>query len=270
MRSGLSVPDNLAAAAQFVAAAAADGATLVVLPENFAFMGRQEVDRLAVAEAEGQGPLQDFLANTASGLGITLVGGTIPLKVAGDADRVAAASLVHGPDGKRIGRYDKIHLFDVDLPGGGGSYRESAGIRPGSEPTVAETPAGRLGVTVCYDLRFPELYRALVAHHAELLVVSAAFTVPTGEAHWHVLLRARAIENLAPLVAAAQWGEHENGRRTYGHSLIVDAWGKVLAQKAEGEGHVAADLDGAHQARLRSEFPALAHRRLGTDGQEKR
>ncbi len=263
MTSGLDVAANLATAGRLLAAAAADGAGLAVLPENFAFMGRDERDRLAIAEDDGAGPIQDFLADTAARLRLTLVGGTIPIRVATDAARVAAASVVHGPDGRRVGRYDKIHLFDVDLPDGGGAYRESAGIRAGATPEVVTTPLGPTGITVCYDLRFPELYRLLVARGAVLLVVSAAFTVPTGEAHWEVLLRARAIENLTAVVAAAQWGEHANGRRTWGHSLVLDAWGRILAEKAHGEGYALAEIDLARQASLRTEFPALTHRVLG-------
>jgi nitrilase len=263
MCSGDEVAANLATAARLLREAAAAGAVLAVLPENFAFMGRAERDRLAVAEADGAGPIQEFLAATAAALGITLIGGTIPLRVAADPARVAAASLVLGPDGRRLGRYDKIHLFDVDLPEGGGTYRESAGTFAGGAPQVVATPVGLAGVTVCYDLRFPELYRLLVARGAVLLVVSAAFTVPTGEAHWEVLLRARAIENLSAVVAAAQWGEHANGRRTFGHSLVVDAWGSVLARLPAGEGFALAEVDFARQAALRQEFPALTHRVLG-------
>jgi nitrilase len=263
MCSGDEVAANLATAARLLREAAAAGAVLAVLPENFAFMGRAERDRLAVAEADGAGPIQDFLAGTAAALGITLIGGTIPLRVAADPARVAASSLVLGPDGRRLGRYDKIHLFDVDLPDGGGAYRESAGTFAGATPQVVATPLGLAGVTVCYDLRFPELYRLLVARGAVLLAVSAAFTVPTGEAHWEVLLRARAIENLSAVVAAAQWGEHANGRRTFGHSLVVDAWGRVLARLPAGEGFALAELDLTRQATLRQEFPALAHRVLG-------
>lgn len=257
------VAGNLATAGRLLGEAAGAGAELAVLPENFAFMGRTEQARLAVAEEDGRGPIQDFLTGTAARLGITLIGGTIPLQVA-DPARVAAASLVFGPDGARLGRYDKIHLFDVDLPGGGGSYRESAGTLAGASPQLVTTGLGAaVGITVCYDMRFPELYRELVARGAVLLVVSAAFTVPTGEAHWEVLLRARAIENLSAVVAAAQWGEHANGRRTYGHSLIVDAWGRVLAVLPAGEGFALAEVDLARQAAVRNEFPALAHRVLG-------
>jgi len=267
MTSGLDVAANLATADRLLGEATRDGARFAVLPENFAFMGRDDRERVAIAEDEGRGPIQDFLADAAARHGITLVGGTIPLRVAGEAARVAAASLVFGPDGRPVGRYDKIHLFDVDIPGAGDRYRESAGIAPGATPAVVDTALGPVGVTVCYDIRFPELYRLLAARGAAVLVVSAAFTVPTGEAHWEVLLRARAIENLAAVVAAAQWGEHANGRRTYGHSLVLDAWGRILAEKASGEGHALAELDLARQAVLRTEFPALTHRVLGPTGE---
>lgn len=268
MCSGPDVAANLARAGELLAAAARDGAELAVLPENFAIMGRDDAARLAAAEDEGSGPIQDFLARAAVDLGITLIGGTMSLKVPGDPRRVAAASLAYGPGG-RLGRYDKIHLFDVDLPDGGGSYRESAGIAPGSGLALVPTSGGLLGLSVCYDLRFPELYRALSAQGATLLAVPSAFTVPTGEAHWHVLLRARAIENQCAVIAAAQWGEHANGRRTYGHSLVVDAWGRMLAELPSGEGHVLAELDLAAQRRLRNEFPALTHRVPGLGGDRK-
>jgi deaminated glutathione amidase len=174
--------------------------------------------------------------------------------------RVAAASLVYGPDGARLGRYDKIHLFDVNVPGAAESHRESSGMVPGRNVVVVATPAGRLGIAVCYDLRFPELFRRMIDLGAEYFIVSAAFTVPTGEAHWHLLLRARAVENLCHLVASAQVGQHENGRRTYGHSAIVDCWGAVLAERAAEPGVVVAEIDLERQDKVRREFPALEHR----------
>jgi nitrilase len=270
MCSGAEVAPNLATAGRLLRDAAAAGAELAVLPENFASMPRREADRLAVAEDDGAGPIQDFLSAAARDLGIVVIGGTIGLRTAADPRRVAAASLTYGPDGRRLARYDKIHLFDVDLPGGAGTYRESAGICPGSAPGLVELPWGTervaAGVTVCYDIRFPELYRWLTARGAQLMVVSAAFTAPTGEAHWEVLLRARAVENLCAVVAAAQTGVHANGRRTWGHSMVIDAWGRVLACLPEGEGHALADVDLARQAQVRTEFPALTHRVLGLDG----
>ena len=181
-----------------------------------------------------------------------MVGGTIPLLVPGET-RVAAASLVYGPDGNRLGRYDKIHLFDVNVPGAAESHRESAGMTPGREVVVVlNTPVGRVGVAVCYDLRFPELFRRMIDQGADFFVVSAAFTVPTGEAHWDLLLRARAVENLCHLVASAQVGEHENGRRTYGHSAVIDCWGAKVAELAAGEGVAVGEIDLARQARVRA------------------
>lgn len=261
MTSGLSVEHNLDTASRLLAQAATGGAVLAVLPENFALMARQERDKRAIAEDDGRGPVQDRLAELASKLRLTLVAGTFPLRVPGES-RMAAASLVYGPDGTRLGRYDKIHLFDVSVPGASESHRESAGMVPGREVVVVPTPAGRVGVAVCYDLRFPELFRRMSEQGADFFAVSAAFTVPTGEAHWQLLLRARAVENLCHLVASAQVGEHENGRRTYGHSALVDCWGRVVAELPAGEGIAIGEVDLARQAEVRREFPALEHRVL--------
>jgi predicted amidohydrolase len=262
MTSGLDVPANLARARELLEEAARRGARLAVLPENFALMARREAQRREIAEEEGEGPIQRMLSTAARELSMTIVGGTMPLKVPGE-HRVAPASLVYGPDGRRIGRYDKIHLFDVDVPGAAESHRESAGMVPGRAPGVFDTPAGRIGVAVCYDLRFPELFRRMGELGAGYFVVSAAFTVPTGRAHWDILVRARAIENLCHLVVSAQVGEHANGRSTYGHSMVVDCWGGVLDELAEGEGVVVGAVDLERQARVRREFPALEHRVLG-------
>ena len=262
MTSAASVAPNLARARELLGQAAARGAALAVLPENFAIMARRERDKQAVAEDDGDGPIQSMLAAAARDLKLTLVGGTIPLRVPGET-RVAAASLVYGPDGARIGRYDKIHLFDVDVPGAAESHRESSGMVPGRHVTVVDTPVGRLGVAVCYDLRFPELFRRMSEQGAEILAVSAAFTVPTGEAHWDLLNRARAVENLCHLVVSAQVGKHENGRETYGHSMVVDCWGRIVDVLADGEGTAVGEIDLARQARIRREFPALKHRVLG-------
>ena len=262
MTSGLDPRANVATARRLLEQAAADGARLAVLPENFALMAKRERDKRALAETDGDGPIQNALADAARELKLTLVAGTLPIRVPGE-ERVAAASLVYGPDGRRLGRYDKIHLFDVNVPDAAESHRESAGMVPGRGIGVFDTPAGRLGVVVCYDLRFPELFRRLIDQGAEILVVSAAFTVPTGEAHWHLLLRARAVENLCHLVAAAQVGTHENGRQTYGHSAVIDCWGRVAAELPSGEGVAAGTIDLARQARVRREFPALEHRVLG-------
>lgn len=261
MCSGVDRDANLATARRLVGEAAAAGAALAVLPENFALMARRERDKRAIAETDGDGPVQQVLSGCARENRVTLVAGTFPIKVPGE-ERVAAASLVYGPDGARLGRYDKIHLFDVNVPGAAESHRESAGMVPGRNVVVLDTPAGRIGVAVCYDLRFPELFRRMVDAGAELFAVSAAFTVPTGEAHWQLLLRARAVENLCHLVASAQTGQHENGRATYGHSAIVDCWGKVVAELPAGEGVVVGEVDFERQKRVRAEFPALEHRVL--------
>jgi nitrilase len=262
MTSGMEVAPNLARARELLAQAAAQGAQLAVLPENFALMPRRERDKREAAEADGDGPIQAMLAGAAREFRMTLVGGTIPLKVPGE-QRVAPASLVYGPDGSRIGRYDKIHLFDVNVPDAAESHRESSGMVPGRQVGVFDTPAGRIGVAVCYDLRFPELFRRMNEMGAEYFVVSAAFTVPTGQAHWDLLVRARAVENLSHVVVSAQVGEHPNGRRTWGHSMVVDSWGGVLGGLAEGEGLAIGDIDLARQQRVRGEFPALEHRVLG-------
>ena len=262
MTSGVDVAANLVRARELLGEAAARGARLAVLPENFALMAQHSEQRRAIAEADGDGPIQQMLAASAREHGLTVVGGTIPLQVPGER-RVAPASLVYGPDGQRIGRYDKIHLFDVDVPGATESHRESAGMVPGREPGVFDTPAGRIGVAVCYDLRFPELFRRLGELGADYFVVSAAFTVPTGRAHWDVLVRARAIENLCHLVISAQVGEHANGRGTYGHSMVVDCWGTVLDLLPSGQGVALGQIDLARQARVRREFPALEHRVFG-------
>ena len=265
MVSGSEVAANLASAGWLIEQAAQAGARLVALPENFALLGRREQDKLTVAETEGMGPIQDFLAGAAQRHGIYLVGGTIPLRGA-DPQRVRAACLLHGPDGRRLARYDKIHLFDVDVgesAEGGERYRESASIEPGDDVVAVDTELGPIGLAVCYDLRFPELFRALLAKGAEILILPSAFTETTGAAHWHFLCRARAVENLCYLLAPGQGGLHDNGRRTYGHSLIAGPWGEVLAEHVDdGEGIACADIDLTALHRLRARFPAVQHRRL--------
>jgi len=261
MNSGPDVAHNLGVAGQLLADAAAAGALLAVLPENFALMGAREADRLAVAEAPGSGPIQDALAELAQKLSLWIVAGTLPIR-GRTPQRVAPASIVFDANGKQVARYDKIHLFDVDIPQKKESYRESATFEPGNEPIVVDTPVGRLGLSVCYDMRFPELYRRLSAAGAQLLAMPAAFTVPTGLAHWEVLLRARAVENLCYVLAAAQWGLHANGRETYGDAMIVDYWGRVLARQSAGAGVVVAEIDPVAQAGVREGFPALKHRVL--------
>ena len=258
MTSGPDVPANLEQARALLEEAAARGVRLAALPENFSFMGLKDADKRTVAEADGSGPAQDFLADSARRLRLWIVGGTVPL--AGADGRVAAASLVYDSDGRRVARYDKIHLFDVDIPGRAESYRESAHVAPGAVATVLDTPVGRLGLSVCYDVRFPELYRHLSARGAQLLTVPSAFTGPTGRAHWETLLRARAIENLCYVIAPAQSGFHPSGRETYGDSMIVDFWGRVLQRLPRGRGCAVADLDLNLQAGVRESFPALVHR----------
>ncbi|WP_295887008.1 carbon-nitrogen hydrolase family protein [uncultured Thiohalocapsa sp.] len=261
MATGPNVNANLLEAERLIRDAAEAGAGLVVLPENFAFMGRRDHDTLSIVEADGDGPLQRFLAETASRFGVWLVGGTIALRPT-TPERLRAAALVYNDQGVRIARYDKIHLFDVDLPGADERYEESATIEAGSDPVVVDSPFGRLGIIVCYDLRFPELVRHMVDSGVEVLAVPAAFTALTGKAHWETLVRARAIENLIYVVAAAQGGYHLSGRETHGHSMIVDPWGAILAQVPRGTGCICSPIDRGFQDSVRRTFPALEHRRL--------
>ncbi len=261
MVSKPSVEANLRDAERLIAEAARAGAQLVALPEYFCLMGR-ETDKVAVREPEGRGPIQDFLAATAARHGIWLVGGTVPLESA-DAHRVMNSVLVFDPRGVRVARYDKIHLFAFAK--GDESYDEARTIAPGrSVRTFTIAPSGgptiKVGLSVCYDLRFPELYRAL--GQPDLILVPSAFTATTGRAHWETLLRARAIENLCYVLAPAQGGKHENGRATFGHSMLVDPWGVIVASRDEGAGVVAGDIDLARIADLRASLPALAHRVL--------
>jgi nitrilase len=260
--SGASLDANLATARALLQEAQQQGAELAVLPENFCLMGQRELDKLAAREAFGNGRVQGFLADAARELGIWIVGGTLPLVAQSDA-HVRNTSLAYSPAGECVARYDKIHLFRFD--NGREQYDESRVIEGGSAPQQFTLPsrdghAWRVGLSVCYDLRFPELYRAL---GADLLLVPSAFTYVTGEAHWELLLRARAVENLAYVCAPAQGGRHENGRRTWGHSMVVDPWGSVLAVRAEeGAGVVLADISAERLAQVRSQLPALEHRVL--------
>lgn len=261
MVSGTRVEANLLAAAGLIEQAAREGAGLVVLPEYFCLMGQKDRDKVAVRETEGAGPIQDFLADQARRHGIWLVGGTLPL-AAPDPDHVFNSTLVFDPQGRRVARYDKIHLFSFRQ--GEESYDESRTILPGREPVAVDCTIGattlRVGLSVCYDLRFPELYRCLAG--ADLIVVPAAFTATTGKAHWEALLRARAIENLCYVLAAAQGGQHENGRATHGHSMLIDPWGEVVAVVPSQAGVVAGTIDLGLIARCRASLPALAHRVL--------
>jgi nitrilase len=262
MVSGVSLQGNLQAAHALLAEAAQQGAELAVLPEYFCLMGHQDSDKLAAREAFGSGAVQDWLAATARELGLWIAGGTLPLMASDDA-HVRNTSLVFSPAGDCVARYDKIHLFKFD--NGRERYDEARVIECGQAPQSFELPARdgrrwRIGLSVCYDLRFPELYRQL---RADVLLVPSAFTYVTGQAHWELLLRARAVENLAYVVAPAQGGTHENGRRTWGHSMVVDPWGVVLAQReAPGAAVVLGELDGARLKQVRTQLPALDHRVL--------
>ncbi|AGA91327.1 putative amidohydrolase [Thioflavicoccus mobilis 8321] len=261
MASGPNVTANLLETERLVQEASEAGAGLVVLPESFAFKGKRDHEQLALREEPGGGKLQDFLARIASKYGIWLVGGTVPL-MARAKDRMRAASLVFDDRGRQVGRYDKIHLFDVSVPGTNERYEESATIEPGDEVVVLDTPFGRLGVAVCYDLRFPELFRCMLEQDVELLAIPASFTAITGKAHWESLVRSRAIENLAFVVAAAQGGYHMDGRETHGHSMIVDPWGAILGEVARGPGCICCPLDRELQGKVRRSFPTIHHRRL--------
>ena len=257
MVSGTDPDANLATARTLVLDAAARGARLVVLPEYFVLMGMSDRDKLAIAETPGDGPLQAATAAIARDAGVWLIAGTLPLR-ADVADKVRNTTLVFDPAGVCRGRYDKIHLFGFS--GLGERYSESDTIDPGSTPVVVDTAIGRVGLSVCYDLRFPELYRGFGEIAA--FALPAAFTAVTGEAHWEPLIRARAIENQCYAIASAQGGTHPSGRKTHGHSMIVDPWGKVLAELAQGEGVITADLDPGYMASVRTRLPALRHRVL--------
>lgn len=261
MVSGSDPDRNLAAAGELLRRAADAGAKLAVLPENFAFMGRREADKLTVAEPDGSGPIQDFLSETAARCGLWIVGGTVPLR-GPTGKRCFAASLVYDNEGRRAARFDKIHLFDVSVPDSGEQYKESASTIPGDDCVVLDTPLGRLGLAVCYDLRFPELFRRLSADGAELVALPSAFTAATGRAHWEVLVRARAIENLVYVIAPNQGGRHASGRETFGDTMIVDPWGRVLDRVPSGPGLALAEIDRAALLRTRERFPCLDHRKI--------
>lgn len=258
MVSSAALETNLAAAARLLAAAAAAGARLAALPENFYLIGRHETDKVKLRERDGKGPIQEFLSASAKKYRLWIVGGTAPIDC-GKEGRISSACLVFDDEGARVARYDKMHMFRFDA-GGGERYDEARTLEPGTRAVALASPFGRLALSICYDVRFPELYRGLGEFDA--LFVPSAFTVPTGEAHWETLLRARAIENQAYVIAPAQGGVHDSGRRTYGHTMVVDPWGEVLAVRPEGEGVVLAEIDPARIAEVRSSLPALANRRL--------
>lgn len=259
MASSPNVSANLIEAERRVTDAANDGAQLVVLPENFAFMGKKDRDQLAIAELAGEGPLQSFLSQLSKRLKIWLVAGTIPIKAQKD-NKVRSACLVFNDSGEQVARYDKIHLFDVHLVESDENYQESAVIEPGDQIVSFDTPFGRVGLAICYDLRFPELFRSLTEQQIEIFCLPSAFTAITGKAHWKPLVQARAIENLSYVVAAAQGGFHKSGRETYGHSMIVDPWGSILAEAATGADHICANVDLEYLTSTRYAFPSLKHR----------
>jgi len=257
MASGLHVEANLKEAGRLIEMAAAQGAKLVALPEYFPIMGMHELDKVKVREAQGSGPIQAFLSQAARRHGVWIVGGSVPL-TASVPDKVRNSTLVYDDQGACVARYDKIHLFGFEM--GAESYSEQRTIEPGKDVVVVETPFGRLGLSICYDLRFPELYRAM--KDVDLILVPSAFTETTGKAHWETLIRARAIENLAYVLAPAQGGYHVNGRETHGDSMLVDPWGVILDRLPRGSGVVSGVIDRALVARLRASLPALAHRTL--------
>jgi nitrilase len=257
MISGPEVGPNLATAARLIGMAAAGGAQLVALPEYFPLIGAADEARLAVRETPGAGPIQDFLAETARRHGIWLIGGSIPL-AAHDPNKLLNSCLVFDDQGRQAARYDKIHLFGFTK--GAEHYDEAATIEPGEQVVTVDTPVGRVGLAICYDLRFPELFRAM--GQLDLIVLPAAFTDTTGRAHWEMLLRARAVENQCYLLASAQGGQHPTGRMTHGNSMIIDPWGDILARMDKGEGVIAAELEPARIAEVRTSLPALKHRKL--------
>ena len=261
MASGPNVNANLFEAERLIGSAVDAGAGLIVLPENFALMGMTEEDKLQVRERDGEGPIQDFLSQQAEKHGIWIVGGTIPL-MADAGDKVRSTCLLINELGERVARYDKIHLFDVSLEGGE-KYTESETIENGDEIVVVDTPFGRLGLAICYDLRFPEQFRNMLDGGMEVLALPSAFTAITGKAHWEVLVRARAVENLSYVIAADQGGFHVNGRETHGDSMVVDPWGVVLDRLPGGSGVVVAEIDRDRLTSIRRSLPAIAHRRIG-------
>ena len=262
MVSGGDVQANLRSAAGLISRAVADRATFLLLPENFTLMGQHEQEKLLSKEPYGKGPIQIFLSEQARQHRIWLMGGTIPLK-AHAADKVRAACLLYNPQGACVARYDKIHLFDVAVGSGVQDiYNESGTIEGGEDITVASTPFGNIGMSVCYDVRFPELYRNMHKSNINIITVPSAFTATTGKAHWEILLRARAIENLCYVIAANQGGRHINNRETWGHSMVVSPWGEILATVEQGEGIACADIDLGKLQELRNRFPSLDHRKI--------
>ncbi len=262
MTSTNEVKDNLSMAKQLISQAVSEGAGLVVLPEMFAMMGLDQTDKVKHREMLGSGLIQDFLHEQAATQRIWIVGGTIPIAIPDNDKKVHATCLVFNDQGAVVARYDKIHLFDVHLRASQESYLESQCIEPGGNIVVVPTPFGRLGLAVCYDVRFPELFRRLSAQEVDFIALPSAFTDTTGAAHWDVLVRARAIENLVYVVAACQTGLHPGGRKTYGHSMIVNPWGEVKASLPREVGVIVADIDLDYIQQIRRDFPVLSHQRI--------
>jgi len=261
MASGPNVGANLLEAERLIGMAVDKEARLVVLPENFAIMGKEEKDKVALRESDEGGRIQEFLSQQAAKHGVWLVGGTIPMSAKAD-NKIRAACLLYDDKGRLAARYDKIHLFDVSVVDSDERYTESETIEPGDQTVVVDTPFGKLGLAVCYDLRFPELFRTMVDQGMEIIALPSSFTAITGKAHWEVLVRARAIENLCYVLAAGQGGYHVNGRATYGHSMIVDPWGQVMNELANGSGLVCAEMDLGRLKNIRRTFPCLDHRNI--------
>lgn len=263
MASGPNLTANLNETARLIRITAEAGAKLVVLPENFAHMGQTEADKLELAENTGDGPIQQFLKDQAISNSVWIIGGTLPV-VSDDPKRVRASCFVYTDEGEQVARYDKIHLFDVSLDETGETYAESETIEAGDEVVVIDTPFGRIGLAICYDVRFPEMFRSMHEQEVEIIALPSAFTAVTGKAHWETLIRARAIENLCYVVAANQGGYHVNGRETHGNSMIVDPWGNILNVLKSGAGYVTAHIDLEQLQQVRRTFPALQHRSMNT------
>lgn len=261
MTSSQEVNRNLETTAKLIQDAATTGAKLIVLPEMFLLMGTTESEKFRIAESPGKGKVQDFLANLAAKHGIWLIAGTMPI-LKPHQPKLLASCLIYNDTGTQIAHYNKLHLFDVVVPSSEESYQESSNISPGNSIVIVDTPFGRLSVAVCYDLRFPELFRIMFKHGVEIIAVPAAFTVPTGKAHWEILLRARAIENFSYLIGACQGGSHSAHRKTYGHSMIVNPWGEIMACLPEGEGFITAEIDREKLLKIREDMPVLSHSRI--------
>jgi len=261
MTSTGDIEQNLKMVADFIQQAAVQGAHLVVLPEMFALMGMNPTEKCKYRETEGHGPIQDFLSKAAKQNQLWIVGGTLPIAASQESLRSRAACLVYNDKGEQVARYDKVHLFDANLRASQEAYLESSTTEPGDQVVVVKTPFGRLGLAVCYDVRFPELFRFMHEQEVEMIAIPTAFTYTTGTAHWDVLVRARAIENMAYVIASCQTGAHPNGRRTFGHSMIVNPWGEVIASLATDPGVIIAEINLDHMRQLREDFPVLAHRK---------